>query len=140
MTVRFNEAMDSQSLWTCRGIDSPLGRAVLTSPMSPTNAAHGSLRGSHSQKKERPELVIGCGGFAPVCILEGYQRAKDEMHCLLRYSSGTKTWLSIFYRFEHLLVFDVLLSGYILNTSRWGQNHGLRNKLPKLLHCSIKRI
>ena len=35
------------------------------------------------------------------------------MHCLLRYSSGTKTWLSIFYRFEHLLVFDVLLSGWL---------------------------
>ena len=39
----------------------------------------------------------------------------DEMSSLPRYfsSSGRSTWLSIFYRFEHLLDFDVLLGGYI---------------------------
>ncbi|EJK76371.1 hypothetical protein THAOC_01870 [Thalassiosira oceanica] len=37
----------------------------------------------------------------------------DEMGCLPRYVSGTATWLSILHRYEHLLMFDVLLGGYI---------------------------
>ena len=36
-----------------------------------------------------------------------------EMSCLPQYASGTTTWLSILNRFEHLLVFDVLLGRYI---------------------------
>ena len=37
----------------------------------------------------------------------------DEMRLLPRYVSGTTTWLSILHRFEHPLVFDVLLGGDI---------------------------
>ncbi|EJK58218.1 hypothetical protein THAOC_21676, partial [Thalassiosira oceanica] len=37
----------------------------------------------------------------------------DEMGCLPRYGRGTATWLSILHRCEHLLLFDVLLGGYI---------------------------
>ena len=41
-------------------------------------------------------------------------RATDaEMRSLPRYVSGTTTWLSILHRFEHILVFDVLLGGSI---------------------------
>ncbi|EJK58217.1 hypothetical protein THAOC_21679 [Thalassiosira oceanica] len=36
-----------------------------------------------------------------------------EMSSLPRYVSGTTTWLSILYRYEHLLEFDVLLGGFI---------------------------
>ena len=32
-----------------------------------------------------------------------------EMSCLPQYVSGTATWLSILHRFEHLLIFDVLI-------------------------------
>ena len=35
------------------------------------------------------------------------------MSCLPPYAGGTTTWLSILSRFEHLLVFDVLLGEYI---------------------------
>ncbi|EJK77576.1 hypothetical protein THAOC_00585 [Thalassiosira oceanica] len=37
----------------------------------------------------------------------------DEMGCLPQYVRGTATWLSILHRYEHLLMFDVLLGGYI---------------------------
>ncbi|EJK46340.1 hypothetical protein THAOC_34995, partial [Thalassiosira oceanica] len=37
----------------------------------------------------------------------------DEMGCLPRYVGGTATWLSILHKYEHLLLFDVLLGGYI---------------------------
>ncbi|EJK71562.1 hypothetical protein THAOC_06979 [Thalassiosira oceanica] len=41
-------------------------------------------------------------------------RATDnEMGCLPRYGRGTATWLSILHRYEHLLMFDVLLGGFI---------------------------
>ncbi|EJK58696.1 hypothetical protein THAOC_21160 [Thalassiosira oceanica] len=41
-------------------------------------------------------------------------RATDnEMGCLPQYVRGATTWLSILHRHEHLLVFDVLLGGYI---------------------------
>ena len=41
-------------------------------------------------------------------------RATDaEMRHLPSYVSGTTTWLSILHRYEHLLLFDVLLGGYI---------------------------
>ncbi|EJK66799.1 hypothetical protein THAOC_12242 [Thalassiosira oceanica] len=41
-------------------------------------------------------------------------RATDaEMSCLPRHVSGTTTWLSILHRFEHLLLFDVLLGRHI---------------------------
>ncbi|EJK76849.1 hypothetical protein THAOC_01363, partial [Thalassiosira oceanica] len=38
-----------------------------------------------------------------------------EMGCLPHYVSGVTTWLSILHRYEHLLVFDVLLGGYIVH-------------------------
>ncbi|EJK44137.1 hypothetical protein THAOC_37351, partial [Thalassiosira oceanica] len=37
----------------------------------------------------------------------------DEMGCLPQYARGATTWLLILYRFEHLLMFDVLIGGYI---------------------------
>ncbi|EJK59108.1 hypothetical protein THAOC_20712 [Thalassiosira oceanica] len=37
----------------------------------------------------------------------------EEIGCLPQYVRGMATWLSILYRFEHLLLFDVLLGGYI---------------------------
>ncbi|EJK54241.1 hypothetical protein THAOC_26158, partial [Thalassiosira oceanica] len=37
----------------------------------------------------------------------------DEMGCLPQYVRGATTWLSILHRHEHLLMFDVLLGGYI---------------------------
>ncbi|EJK66796.1 hypothetical protein THAOC_12246 [Thalassiosira oceanica] len=41
-------------------------------------------------------------------------RATDaEMSSLPRYVSGSTTWLSILHRYEHLLMFDVLLGSYI---------------------------
>ncbi|EJK47641.1 hypothetical protein THAOC_33625 [Thalassiosira oceanica] len=41
-------------------------------------------------------------------------RATDaEMGCLPQYTRGTATWLSILHRYEHRLMFDVLLGGYI---------------------------
>ena len=41
-------------------------------------------------------------------------RATDDETCRLpQYVSGTATWLSILYRFEHPLQFDVLLGRYI---------------------------
>ncbi|EJK68237.1 hypothetical protein THAOC_10603 [Thalassiosira oceanica] len=41
-------------------------------------------------------------------------RATDaEMNSLPQYFGGTTTWLSILHRFEQLLMFDVLLGGYI---------------------------
>ncbi|EJK47414.1 hypothetical protein THAOC_33863 [Thalassiosira oceanica] len=43
-----------------------------------------------------------------------YSRATDEeMSCLPQFVRGTVTWLSILHRHEHLLIFDVLLGGYI---------------------------
>ncbi|EJK61615.1 hypothetical protein THAOC_17866 [Thalassiosira oceanica] len=38
---------------------------------------------------------------------------EEEMGCLPQYVRGTATWLSILHRYEHLLIFDVLLGGYI---------------------------
>ena len=49
-----------------------------------------------------------------------------EMSSLPRYASGTMTWLSILHRFEHLLVFDVLLGGHIEH----------RNGDLSMVHCT----
>ncbi|EJK47417.1 hypothetical protein THAOC_33866 [Thalassiosira oceanica] len=38
---------------------------------------------------------------------------EEEMGCLPQYVRGTATWLSILHRYEHLLMFDVLLGGFI---------------------------
>jgi len=45
-----------------------------------------------------------------------FSATDDEMSSLPKYVSRATTWLSILHRFEHLLVFDVLLGGCIEHT------------------------
>ena len=58
----------------------------------------------------QPPSTLNWSLAEEVARQEVCSRATDsEISSLPRYVSGTTTWLSILYRFEHLLVFDVLL-------------------------------
>ncbi|EJK74127.1 hypothetical protein THAOC_04216 [Thalassiosira oceanica] len=67
----------------------------------------------------------------------------DEMDCLPQYTSGTMTWLSVLYRYEHLLDFDVLLGCYIEHrngdkTTVRGTGHVFDSSVAVSSNCVMK--